>query len=220
MGCAWPKDLDGSDDLDSSECSNGYEGSKINALMLKVDNAFDLDEELEVPDWGPEGLPGLEVVLGMMGYVRPCCCIFEPWVEEDESEIDEEDVSEVNEEDEYEVDVVVAGSNYNSGLDEGFESDRWSVEANVGSDKDFDLDEQLGADNAFEVGGRELIHLSWAIATLECFEVSSSFPHLPSMWKSSWVDSKVRLDVLPAVLTQQHQGDWLCQVTLKLLNEA
>ncbi|CAB4310299.1 unnamed protein product [Prunus armeniaca] len=165
--------------------------------QLKVDNAFDLDEELEVPDWGPEGLPGLEVVLG-------------PWVEEDESEIDEEDVSEVDEEDEYEVDVAVAG------LDEGFESDRWSVEANVGSDKDFDLDEQLGADNAFEVGGRKLIHLSWAIATLECFEVSSSFPHLPSMWKSSWVDSKVRLDVLPAVLTQQHQGDWLCQVTLKV----
>lgn len=45
--------------------------------------------------------------------------------------------------------MLDSGSNYDSGLDEGFESDGWSVEANVGSDKDFDLDEQLGADNAF-----------------------------------------------------------------------
>lgn len=50
-----------------------------------------------------------EIVCFCLLQVRPCCCIFEPWVEEDESEIDEEDVSEVDEENEYEVDVAVVG---------------------------------------------------------------------------------------------------------------
>ncbi|CAN6721698.1 unnamed protein product [Malus baccata var. baccata] len=52
--------------------------------------------------------------------------------------------------------------------------------------------------------------------TLERLELSPQelrpgFPHLPSVWKPSWVDPEVRPDVLQAVLPQQRQGDWLHQ---------
>ncbi|TQE10756.1 hypothetical protein C1H46_003659 [Malus baccata] len=45
-------------------------------------------------------------------------------------------------------------------------------------------------------------------------ELRPRFPHLPSVWKPSWVDPEVCADVLQAVLPQQCQGDWLHQVPL------
>ncbi|KAM1013067.1 hypothetical protein TB2_043072 [Malus domestica] len=58
--------------------------------------------------------------------------------------------------------------------------------------------------------------------TLERLELSPQelrpgFPHLPSVWKPSWVDPEVRADVLQAVLPQQRQGDWLHQELSTLL---
>ncbi|KAM1133853.1 hypothetical protein ACFX19_043762 [Malus domestica] len=55
--------------------------------------------------------------------------------------------------------------------------------------------------------------------TLERLELSPQelrpgFPHLPSVWKPSWVDPEVRAHVLQAVLPQQRQGDWFHQVPL------
>ncbi|CAN6682254.1 unnamed protein product [Malus baccata var. baccata] len=58
--------------------------------------------------------------------------------------------------------------------------------------------------------------------TLERMELSPQelrprFPHLPSVWKPSWVDPEVCADVLQAVLPQQCQGDWLHQVSCGLV---
>ncbi|KAM2544236.1 hypothetical protein TB1_015948 [Malus domestica] len=50
-------------------------------------------------------------------------------------------------------------------------------------------------------------------------ELRPRFPHLPSVWKPSWIDPEVCADVLQAVLPQQCQGDWLHQGRPKLRHD-